>query len=121
VLCTVLCCALHCTDRVVCCAVCCVPLVLQGSLADQLLQVWEFACCFSPLLGLEQVPSLQQLERGLLAVVSHTGGGGVLWLAGWDGGGGGAVWCLECGGGGKGPAGNGVPHRCVCGGGGVRC
>lgn len=47
--------------------------VLQGHLADQLLQVWEFACCFGPLLGLEQVPSPQQLERGLLGVVSHTG------------------------------------------------
>lgn len=47
--------------------------LLQGPLADQLLQVWEFACCFGPLLGLEQVPSPQQLERGLLGVVSHTG------------------------------------------------
>lgn len=47
--------------------------VLQGLLADQLLQAWEFACCFGPLLGLEEVPSLQQLERGLLGVVSHTG------------------------------------------------
>jgi hypothetical protein len=47
--------------------------VLQGALADQLLQVWEFACCFGPLLGLAQVPSLAQLERGLLGTVSHTG------------------------------------------------
>jgi len=47
--------------------------VLQGPLADQLLQVWEFACCFGPLLGLQQVGSPQQLERGLLGVVSHTG------------------------------------------------
>jgi hypothetical protein len=47
--------------------------LLQGALADQLLQVWEFACCFGPLLGLEQVPSPQQLERGLLGVISHTG------------------------------------------------
>lgn len=53
------------------CACCCC--CLQGHLADQLLQVWEFACCFGPLLGLEQVPSPQQLERGLLGVVSHTG------------------------------------------------
>lgn len=38
-----------------------------------LLQVWEFACCFGPLLGLEKVPSPQQLEAGLLGLVSHTG------------------------------------------------
>lgn len=47
--------------------------VLKGEQAEQLLQVWEFACCFGPLLGLEQVPSLQQLEAGVLGLVSHTG------------------------------------------------
>jgi hypothetical protein len=47
--------------------------VLKGTLADQLLQVWESACCFAPLLQLQQAPSLEQLERGLLGVVSHTG------------------------------------------------
>jgi hypothetical protein len=56
-----------------CVVLCACVYLLQGPLADQLLQVWEFACCFGPLLGLEQVPSPQQLERGLLGVVSHTG------------------------------------------------
>lgn len=46
---------------------------LQGRQAHQLLQVWEFACCFGPLLELGEVPSLQQLEAGLLGLVSHTG------------------------------------------------
>jgi hypothetical protein len=46
---------------------------LSGKQAHQLLQVWEFACCFGPLLDLGEVPSLQQLEAGLLGCISHTG------------------------------------------------
>ncbi|KAF6256132.1 hypothetical protein COO60DRAFT_144260 [Scenedesmus sp. NREL 46B-D3] len=46
---------------------------LNGKQAHQLLQVWEFACCFGPLLELGEVPSLQQLEAGLLGCISHTG------------------------------------------------
>jgi hypothetical protein len=46
---------------------------LNGKQAHQLLQVWEFACCFGPLLDLREVPSLQQLEAGMLGCVSHTG------------------------------------------------
>jgi hypothetical protein len=46
---------------------------LSGEQAADLMQVWQFCCRFGSVLDLPEVPTLKQLEQGLLGVVSHSG------------------------------------------------
>jgi hypothetical protein len=46
---------------------------LSGEQAADLMQIWQFCCRFGAVLDLAEVPSLKQLEQGLLGVVSHSG------------------------------------------------